>query len=172
MDSDDACPPTPVEVLGDADSSLSDHNKDEPGGKHTGNDLLGKPNPEVECDISAAAELPQSLGERSAAGVDMPSGPGPPRGASPAAEPAEGDQQVNLASPIDPLSVGEEAVNEMREEAAADLEADSKLDAGEVRDLPAWLGLVWKLPCLFLLPCKALLQQSSWSTYVSSVKAA
>ncbi|KAM9519686.1 centrosomal protein of 164 kDa isoform 1-T1 [Guaruba guarouba] len=131
LDSDDACPPTPVEVLlGDADSSLSDH-KDESGGKHTGSDLLGKPGPEVECDISAAAELPQSLEERSAAGIDMPSGPGPPRGASPAAEPAEGDQQVNLASPVDPLSVGEEMVNEMREEAAAALEADGRLDAGE-----------------------------------------
>ncbi|XP_065553475.1 centrosomal protein of 164 kDa isoform X3 [Lathamus discolor] len=99
LDSDDACPPTPIEVLlGDADSSLSDHNKDESGGKHTGNDLLGKPDPEVECDISAAAELPQSLGEKSAAGVDMPSGPGPPRAASPAAEPAEGDQQTSEAS--------------------------------------------------------------------------
>ncbi|KAM9519688.1 centrosomal protein of 164 kDa isoform 3-T3 [Guaruba guarouba] len=98
LDSDDACPPTPVEVLlGDADSSLSDH-KDESGGKHTGSDLLGKPGPEVECDISAAAELPQSLEERSAAGIDMPSGPGPPRGASPAAEPAEGDQQTSAAS--------------------------------------------------------------------------
>uniref|UniRef100_A0A8B9F843 Centrosomal protein of 164 kDa n=1 Tax=Amazona collaria TaxID=241587 RepID=A0A8B9F843_9PSIT len=134
LDSDDACPPTPTEVLlGDADSSLSDH-KDESGGKHTGNDPLGKPDPEVECDISAAAELPQCLEERSTAGIDMPSGPGPPWGASPAAEPAEGGQQVNLASPIDPLSVGEEVVNEMREEAAADLEADGRLDAGETSE--------------------------------------
>ncbi|XP_061224172.1 centrosomal protein of 164 kDa [Neopsephotus bourkii] len=128
LDSDDACPPTPVEVLlGDADSSLSDHGKDEPGGKHTGNDLLGEPDPELECDISAAVELPQSLRERSAAGVDTPSGPGPPRAASPAAEPADGDQQLDLASPI-------EMVNEMREEAAADLEADGKLDAGETSE--------------------------------------
>ncbi|KAM4646169.1 centrosomal protein of 164 kDa isoform 3-T3 [Amazona ochrocephala] len=134
LDSDDACPPTPIEVLlGDADSSLSDH-KDESGGKHTGHDPLGKPDPEVECDISAAAELLQCLEERSTAGIDMPSGPGPPWGASPAAEPAEGGQQVNLASPIDPLSVGEEVVNEMREEAAADLEADSRLDAGETSE--------------------------------------
>ncbi|XP_033925449.1 centrosomal protein of 164 kDa isoform X4 [Melopsittacus undulatus] len=99
LDSDAVCPPTPIEVLlGDADSSLSDHNKDESGGKHTGNDPLGKPDPEVECDISAAAELPPSLGERSAAGVDMPSGPGPPRAASPAAEPAERDEQTSEAS--------------------------------------------------------------------------
>ncbi|NWS46772.1 CE164 protein, partial [Probosciger aterrimus] len=138
LDSDDACPPTPVEILlGDADSSLPDHNKEESGGKHTRNDLQGKQDPEVECDISAADELPQSLEERSAAGIDMPSGPGPPRGASPAAEPAEGDQRVNLASPIDPVSVSEEMVNEMREEAAADLEADGKLDAGEIS---SWLS--------------------------------
>ncbi|NXK80800.1 CE164 protein, partial [Amazona guildingii] len=137
LDSDDACPPTPIEVLlGDADSSLSDY-KDESSGKHTGNDPLGKPDPEVECDISAAAELPQCLEERSTAGIDMPSGPGPPRGASLAAEPAEGGQQVNLASPIDPLSVGEEVVNEMREEATADLEADGRLDAGEIS---SWLS--------------------------------
>ncbi|XP_057287976.1 centrosomal protein of 164 kDa [Pezoporus wallicus] len=134
LDSDAACPPTPIEVvLGDADSSLSDHDKDESGGKHTGNDLLGKPDPEVECDISAAAELLQSLQKRRAAGVDTPSGPGPPRAACPAAEPAEEDQ-VNLASPIGPLSVGEEMVNEMREEAATDLETDGKLDPGEASE--------------------------------------
>ncbi|NXD64352.1 CE164 protein, partial [Eolophus roseicapillus] len=138
LDSDYVCPPTPVEVLlRDADNSLPDHSKEESGGKHTRNDLLGKQDPQVECDISAADELPQSLEERSAAGIDMPSGPGPPRGASPAAEPAEGDQRINLASPIDPVSVSEEMVNEVREKAAADLEADGKLDAGEIS---SWLS--------------------------------
>ncbi|XP_042656307.1 centrosomal protein of 164 kDa isoform X8 [Tyto alba] len=129
LDSDAACPPTPVQVLpGDADSSLSGQNKEE----SAGNELLGKQDAEVEGDVSAADELPQSLGERSAAGTDVPSGPGQPRAASPAAEAAEADQPASLAAAADTVSVGEEVVKEMREEAAADLKTDSGLDAGKV----------------------------------------
>ncbi|NXV84534.1 CE164 protein, partial [Calonectris borealis] len=133
LDSDAACPPTPVQVLpGDADSSLSGRNKEESDGKLAGNELLGKEDAEVEGDISAADELPQSLGERSAAGTDVPSGPGPPRAASPAAEAAEADQLASLAATADTVSVDEKIVNEMREEAAADLKTDSRLDAGKL----------------------------------------
>uniref|UniRef100_A0A8C4V5D4 Centrosomal protein of 164 kDa n=1 Tax=Falco tinnunculus TaxID=100819 RepID=A0A8C4V5D4_FALTI len=118
LDSDAACPPTPVQVLpGDADSSLSDA--------------------EVEGDISAADELPLSLEERSTGGTDVPSGPGQPGVAPPA---AEADQLASLAATIDTVSAGEKIVNEMREEAAADLKTDSRLDAGKVRDVPAWVG--------------------------------
>ncbi|NXN69619.1 CE164 protein, partial [Himantopus himantopus] len=133
LDSDAACPPTPVQVLpGDADSSLSDQNKEESSGKLAGNELLGKKDAEVEGDISAADELPQSLGERSAAGTDVPSGPGQPRVASPAAEAAEADRLASLAATVDAVSVGEKLVDEMREEAAAELKTDSRLDAGEL----------------------------------------
>ncbi|NXH78481.1 CE164 protein, partial [Hydrobates tethys] len=133
LDSDAACPPTPVQVLpGDADSSLSGQNKEEADGKLTGNELPGKKDAEVEGDISAADELPQSLGERSAAGTDVPSGPGQPGVASPAAEAAEADRLASLAATVDTVSVDEKIVNEMREEAAADLKTDSRLDAGKL----------------------------------------
>ncbi|PKU31016.1 hypothetical protein llap_18681 [Limosa lapponica baueri] len=170
LDSDAGCPPTPVEVLpGDADSSLSGQKKEESGGQLAGDDPLGKQDAEVEGDISAAEELPQSVGERSAAGTDVPSGPGQPRAASPAAEAAEADELASLAATIDTVSVGEKIVTETREEAAAELQTDSRLDAGKVRDLQG-LGLVWKW--LWLLPglCKALSQESSFSTYSFSVK--
>ncbi|NWS63983.1 CE164 protein, partial [Chunga burmeisteri] len=138
LDSDAACPPTPVQVLpGDADSSLSGQNKEESDGKLAGRELLGKQDAEVEGDISAADEVLQSLGERSGAGTDVPSGLGRPRVASPAAEAAEADQLASLAATVDTMSVGEKMVNETREEAAADLKTDSRLDAGKVRDLPA-----------------------------------
>lgn len=135
------CPPTPVQVLpGDADSSLSGQNKEESGGKLAGNELLGKEDAEVEGDISAADELPQSLGERSTAGTDVPSGPGQPRVASPAAEAAEADRLAGLAATAATVSAGEQRANERREEAAAELKTDSRLDAGTVRDRPAWVG--------------------------------
>lgn len=141
MDSDAACPPTPVPVLpGDADSSLSGQNKAESDGKLAGNDLLGQRDAEVGGDVSAADELPRSPGERSAAGTEVPSSPGQPGVASPAAEAAEADQLASLAATVDTVSVDEKIVNEMREEAAADLKTDSRLDAGKVRDLPAWVG--------------------------------
>ncbi|NWH27403.1 CE164 protein, partial [Grus americana] len=128
LDSDAVCPPTPVQVLpGDADSSLSGQNKESSDGKLSGNEILGKKDAEVEGDISAADELPQSLGERSAAGTDVPSGPGQPRLASPA---AEADEPVSLAATVDTVSVDGKMVNGTREEAAADLKTDSSLDAG------------------------------------------
>ncbi|XP_019326076.1 PREDICTED: centrosomal protein of 164 kDa [Aptenodytes forsteri] len=133
LDSDAACPPTPVPVLpGDADSSLSGQNKEESDGKLAGNEILGKGDAEVEGDISAADELPRSPGERSAAGTEVPGGPGQPRVASPAAEAAEADQLASLAATVDTVSVDEKIVNEMREEAAADLKTDSRLDAGKL----------------------------------------
>lgn len=141
MDSDAACPPTPVQVLpGDADSSLSGQNKEESDGKLAGDEPPGRKDAEGEGDISAADELPQSRGERSAAGADVPSGPGQPRVPSPAAGAAEADQLASLAAAADTVSVDEKRANERREEAAADLQTDSRLDAGKVRALPAWLG--------------------------------
>ncbi|NXT00645.1 CE164 protein, partial [Jacana jacana] len=130
LDSDAACPPTPVQVLpGAADSSLSGQNKEDPSGELAGAEPLGKQDAEVEGDISAAEELPQSLGERSAAGTDAPSGPGQPRAASPA---AEADELPSPAATIDTVSVGDKIVTEMREEAAAELQTDSRLDAGKL----------------------------------------
>lgn len=135
MDSAAACPPTPVQVLpGDADSSLSGQNKEESGGKLAGNELLGKQDAEVEGDISAADELPEPPEERSAAGTDVPSSSRQPGVASPAAEAAEADQLASLAATVDTGSVGEKIATEVREEAAADLKTDSRLDAGKVRD--------------------------------------
>ncbi|NXL61731.1 CE164 protein, partial [Chordeiles acutipennis] len=133
LDSDAACPPTPVEDLPrDADSSPSGQSKEESDGKLAGSELLGRKDAEVEGDISAADELPQSLGERSAAGMDVPSGPEQPRAASPAAEAAEADQPASLAATVDTVSVGAKIVNEAGEEAAADLHTDSELDAGKL----------------------------------------
>ncbi|KAM6238345.1 centrosomal protein of 164 kDa-like [Porphyrio hochstetteri] len=92
LDSDVACPPTPVHILpGDAESSLSGLNEEPPDGNLSGDAVVAKKDARVEGDISAAAELPQSLGDRSAAGMDVPSGPGPPGLASPAAAAAEAD---------------------------------------------------------------------------------
>ncbi|NXG39025.1 CE164 protein, partial [Dromaius novaehollandiae] len=132
LDSDGACPPTPVKILpGDADSSLSGQNKEESDGKLAGNELLGKKDAEVEGEVSAADELPQSLGERRAAGTDVPSSPRQPRAASPDAGAAETDQLASLAVTVDTVSVDEKIVNEIREE-AADLKTDSRLDAGKL----------------------------------------
>ncbi|NXK44754.1 CE164 protein, partial [Chauna torquata] len=129
LDSDDACPPTPVKVpSGDADSSLSGQIKEESDEKLAGNELLGEKDAEVEGDVSAADELPQSLEERRAAGTDVPSSPGQPRAASPDAEAAEADQLASLAVAADTVSVDENIVNEIRQE-AADLKTDSRPDA-------------------------------------------
>lgn len=140
MDADDACPATPIKVLsGDADSSLSGQNKEDSDGKLAGNEPPAEKGAEVEGDVSAADELPRSLEERRAPGTDVPGSPVQPRAASPAAEAAEADQLASLAVTVDTVSVDENIVNEMREE-AADLKTDSRLDAGKVRDLPARIG--------------------------------
>uniref|UniRef100_A0A8V0ZU48 Centrosomal protein 164 n=1 Tax=Gallus gallus TaxID=9031 RepID=A0A8V0ZU48_CHICK len=132
LDSGDACPPTPVKALsGVAHSSLSDQNKEESDEKLAGNEGLGEKAAEVQGDVSAADELPQSLEEGRAAGTDVPSSPGQPRAASPDAEAAEADQLASLAVTVDTVSVDENIVNEMREE-AADVKADSRLDAGKL----------------------------------------
>ncbi|NXP07271.1 CE164 protein, partial [Thinocorus orbignyianus] len=130
LDSDAACPPTPVQVLpGDADSSLSGQNKEDPSGELAGDEPVGKQDAEVEGDVSAAEELPQFLGERSTAGTEVPSGPGQPRAASPA---AEAEEPASLAATTDTVSVGEKIVTEVREEAAAELQTDNRLDAGKL----------------------------------------
>ncbi|XP_035202019.1 centrosomal protein of 164 kDa isoform X3 [Oxyura jamaicensis] len=132
LDADDACPPTPGKVLsGDADCGLSGQNKEDSDGKLTGNELLGEKDAEVEGDVSAADELPRSLEERRAPGTDVPGSPVQPRAASPDAEAAEADQLASLAVTVDTVSVDENIVNEMREE-AADLKTDSRLDAGKL----------------------------------------
>ncbi|NXC21360.1 CE164 protein, partial [Corythaeola cristata] len=133
LDSDAACPPTPVPALpGDGDSRLSGPNEEEPDGELAEEELLGRQDAAVEGDISAAGSLLESPGERSAAGTDVPSSPGRPRAASPAAGAAEADQLASPAAAIDTVSVGEDTVNERREGAAADLRTDSRLDAGKL----------------------------------------
>ncbi|NXL86177.1 CE164 protein, partial [Alectura lathami] len=132
LDSGDVCPAAPAEVLsGDAHGSLPEQNKEEADGKLAGSGVLGEEAAEVEGDISAADELPQSPEERRAAGTDVPSSPGQPRAASPGAEAAEADQLASLAVTVDTVSVDENIENEMREE-AADVRTDSRLDAGKL----------------------------------------
>ncbi|XP_071432453.1 centrosomal protein of 164 kDa isoform X2 [Pithys albifrons albifrons] len=133
LDSDAACPPSPVQILpGDADSSLSGQNKEDSGGELAGNEVLDKNDAEVEGDIPAAEELPKSVGERSTAGMDVPSGPGQAEAASLAVEGAEADQMGSLAATADTVSCGEKIVDEGREETAADPKTESRLDAGEL----------------------------------------
>ncbi|XP_069732483.1 centrosomal protein of 164 kDa isoform X2 [Phaenicophaeus curvirostris] len=130
LDSDAACPPTPDQVLPeDADSSLSGQNKEE----LTGDELLGEKDAEVVGDVSAASEPPCSGGERSTAGTRVPSSPGRPGVASPAAE--EADPLASVAATADTVSVDEKVAKEMPEEAAAELETDSRLDAGKASEI-------------------------------------
>ncbi|XP_050178821.1 centrosomal protein of 164 kDa isoform X2 [Myiozetetes cayanensis] len=133
LDSDAVCPPSPVQILpGEADSSLSGQNKEDSIGELAGDEVLEKNDVEVEGDVPAAEELPQSGGERSTAGMDVPSGPGQTGAASPAAEGAEADQLGSLAATADSVSCGEKMVDEVREEAAADPQTEGRLDAGEL----------------------------------------
>ncbi|XP_075298485.1 centrosomal protein of 164 kDa isoform X3 [Opisthocomus hoazin] len=135
LGSEAACPPSPVRVLpGDADSSLSGQSKEESDGKLAGSELRGTAAAEGEGDVSAAEELPQALGEGSAAGTDVPGGPGQPRAASPAAAAAEADRLASPTATIDTVSVGGEIAEEMREGAAAELKTDSRLDAGKASE--------------------------------------
>ncbi|KAM6238349.1 LOW QUALITY PROTEIN: centrosomal protein of 164 kDa [Porphyrio hochstetteri] len=121
LDSDVACPPTPVHILpGDAESSLSGLNEEPPDGNLSGDAVVAEKDARVEGDISAAAELPQSLGDRSAAGMDVPSGPGPPGLASPAAAAAEADHLVSpAATRVSTMFADGKMVNGMREAPAA-----------------------------------------------------
>ncbi|XP_064490801.1 centrosomal protein of 164 kDa isoform X2 [Pseudopipra pipra] len=133
LDSDAACPPSPVQILpGDADSSLSGQNKEDSGGELAGDEVLDKDDVEVEGDVPAAEELPQSVGERSPARMDVPSGPGQPGAAPAAVEDAEADELGSLAATADTVSCGEKMVDEVREETAADPKTESRLDAGEL----------------------------------------
>ncbi|NXW55646.1 CE164 protein, partial [Eurystomus gularis] len=128
LDSDAACPPTPVQALPeDADSSLAGQREEKSNGQLSGHEEPGQQDAEVGGD--ASAELPQPPEEGSAAGTDVASGAGQPRAVSPA---AEADQPASRAATIDTASVGEEVEEEMREEAAAEMRADSRLAAGEL----------------------------------------
>ncbi|KAM4885514.1 centrosomal protein of 164 kDa [Sylvia borin] len=121
LDSGAACPPSPVQILPrDTDSSLSAQSKEQ--------ELAGdKEDAEVEGDASAAEELPQSEGERSAAGLEVPGSPGEPRATSPAVEGAGADQLT-----ADTVSCAEKVLDEEREEAAADSKSEDCLDDGKL----------------------------------------
>ncbi|NWT59202.1 CE164 protein, partial [Erythrocercus mccallii] len=124
LDSGAACPPSPVQILpGDADSSLSAQNKEQELAGHEAGD---KEDAEVEGDASAAEELPQSEGEGSAAGLDVP------RAASPAAEGAGAAQLASLAATADSVSCAEKVPDEEREEAAADSKSEDWLEDGKL----------------------------------------
>ncbi|XP_066191048.1 centrosomal protein of 164 kDa [Sylvia atricapilla] len=121
LDSGAACPPSPVQILPrDTDSSLSAQSKEQ--------GLAGdKEDAEVEGAASAAEELPQSEGERSAAGLDVPGSPGEPRATSP---PLEGAGAGQLAA--DAVSCAEKVLDEEREGAAADSKSEDCLDDGKL----------------------------------------
>lgn len=157
MDSDAACPPTPGPVLpGDAGSGRSGPDE-ENGGELAGGAAPGEQDAEEEGAVSAAAEVPRSVGECSAAGSDVPSAPGLRARASP-----EADRRASPAAAAHAASGGEETAHETRGEAAADLQTGSRRDAGQVRDLPAWTGVVRGRPRLLPLLRKALVRESSW----------
>lgn len=139
LDSGAACPPSPVQILpGDADSSLSAQNKEE---ELAGDEVVDKEDAEVEGGASAAEELPQSEGEGSAAGTDVPGSPGQHG----AAEGAEADQLASLAATADTVSCGEKVLDEEREEEAADSKSENRLEDGKVRDVPVWFWC-WLFP--------------------------
>ncbi|XP_019398632.1 PREDICTED: centrosomal protein of 164 kDa isoform X2 [Crocodylus porosus] len=126
-----ACPPTPDKLLyRDADSSLSGLNKEECDGKPPGTELMEKEDAKVEGEISAAQEQPGTLGEKTTAGTDAPSSRGPSSAASPDVGAAEAHQPASLAVTVDTVSIDGKVASETREE-AADLQTDSKLEAGE-----------------------------------------
>ncbi|XP_053853034.1 centrosomal protein of 164 kDa isoform X1 [Vidua macroura] len=140
LDSGAACPPSPVQLLsGDADSSLS---AQEPAG----GEAVHKEDAEVEGDASAAEELPQSGGERSAAGPDVPSSAGQPRAAPPATEGAGADQLASPAATAATLSCGEKGLDEEREEAAADSVSEDRLDDGKLSKASGGSGCEQDLP--------------------------
>ncbi|NXP87619.1 CE164 protein, partial [Passerina amoena] len=132
LDSGAACPPSAAQLLsGEPGSSLSAQAElQEPAGDQAvhGEDA------EVEGDASAAEELPLSEGERSRAGLEVPSSAGQPRAAPLAVEGT--DQPASLAATADTLSCAEKALQEEREEAAADSVSEDRLDEGKVRVLP------------------------------------
>ncbi|XP_068850623.1 centrosomal protein of 164 kDa isoform X3 [Aphelocoma coerulescens] len=144
LDSGAACPPSSVQLLpGDADSSLSAQNKEE---ELAGDEVVGKEDAEVEGDAPAAEELPQSEGEGSAAGMDVPGSPGQPGAASPAAEGAEADQLASLAATADTMSCGEKVLDEEREEEAADSKSENRLDDGKLSKASGVSGCEQDLP--------------------------
>lgn len=111
---------------------------------------MEKEDAKVEGEISAAQEQPGTLGEKTTAGTDAPSSHGPSSAASPDVGAAEADQPASLAVTVDTVSIDGKVASETREE-AADLQTDSKLEAGEVRNWPVWAGL-----CVRGLACPAL----------------
>ncbi|XP_063034427.1 centrosomal protein of 164 kDa isoform X3 [Melospiza melodia melodia] len=139
LDSGAACPPSAAQLLsGEPGSSLSAQAElREPAG-HLAEDA------QVERDASAAEELPLSEGDRSSAGLEVPSSAGRPRGAP---QPVEGtDQPASLAATADTLSCAERALQEEREEAAADSGAEDRLDDGKLSKASGVSGCEQDLP--------------------------
>ncbi|XP_066420502.1 centrosomal protein of 164 kDa isoform X2 [Molothrus aeneus] len=128
LDSGAACPPSAAQPLsGEPGSSLcAQAEQQEPAGDQAAH----REDAEVEGDASAAEELPLSEGERSSAGLEVPSSAGQPRAAP---LPVEGtDQPASLAATADTLSCAEKLLQEEREEAAAGSVSEDRLDDGKL----------------------------------------
>ncbi|XP_054147518.1 centrosomal protein of 164 kDa isoform X3 [Melozone crissalis] len=139
LDSGAACPPSAAQLLsGEPGSSLSAQaGLQEPAG-HQAEDA------QVEGDASAAEELPLSEGDRSSAGLEVPSSAGQPRGAP---LPVQGtDQPASLAATADTLSCAERALRDEREEAAADSVSEDRLDDGKLSKASGVSGCEQDLP--------------------------
>ncbi|XP_074832798.1 centrosomal protein of 164 kDa [Carettochelys insculpta] len=129
LDADGVHPPT----LDKHADSLCGLNREESDGKPMGDVPLEKEDTDVEDAVSVAYEQSGNLGEGPVRGADIVSSQGHHTAASPDVRAAEADQIESVAVTIDTMSVNEEIVNGMKEE-AADLQTDSKLDAGEESD--------------------------------------
>ncbi|XP_064029229.1 centrosomal protein of 164 kDa isoform X2 [Pogoniulus pusillus] len=131
LESAATCPPTLVQALpGDADSNLCGQQEEESDGKLAGSEAVDEEDAEVEVegDISAAPEAPQAAGQSSVAEPEVPSGQGLEAGRGPQLQ-----QLSSLAASLDTEPLGEEGEKEVRgQAAAADLQAGSKLDAGQL----------------------------------------
>ncbi|XP_074383887.1 centrosomal protein of 164 kDa isoform X3 [Zonotrichia albicollis] len=139
LDSGAACPPSAAQLLsGEPGSSLSAQAElQEPAG-HQAEDA------QVEGDASAAEELPLSEGDRSSAGLEVPSSAGQPRAAP---LPVEGTEQpASLAATADTLSCAERALREEREEAAAGSVSEDRLDDGKLSKASGVSGCEQDLP--------------------------
>ncbi|CAN8199051.1 unnamed protein product [Coccothraustes coccothraustes] len=143
LDSGAACPPSPAQLLSaEAGSSLSAQGEQQ---EPAGDEAEHKEDAEVEGDASAAEELPLSEGERSTAGLDVPSSTGQPRAAPLAVEGT--DQPASLAATADTLSCAEKVLQEEREEAAAaDSISEDRLDDGKLSKASGVSGCEQDLP--------------------------
>ncbi|XP_071305802.1 centrosomal protein of 164 kDa isoform X1 [Agelaius tricolor] len=142
LDSGAACPPSAAQPLsGEPGSSLcAQAEQQEPAGDQA----VHREDAGVQGDASAAEELPLSEGERSSAGLEVPSSAGQPRAAP---LPVEGtDQPASLAATADTLSCAEKALQEEREEAAADSVSEDRLDDGKLSKASGLSGCEQDLP--------------------------